>query len=72
MEWQPIETRPHGYNLTYLVVNKKGHVAAWIRGVIHNTAGTPSDWGNGDGITHWMPLPEPPNAALSGSHWRKT
>lgn len=60
MNWQPIETRPQNLTDTYLVVNTKGQVAPWIKGVIHNNTGTKWDWDYGEAITHWMPLPEPP------------
>ena len=59
-EWQPIETRPVNSDGTYLVANKKGQVAPWIRGVIHNNVESPWDWSYGETVTHWMPLPEPP------------
>ena len=64
--WQPIETRPEGAGQTYLVANSKGQVAPWIRGVIHNNPGTAHDWQYGEAATHWMPLPEAPNAELCG------
>ena len=65
MEWQPIETRPKGFEQTYLVANAKGQVAPLIRGVIHNTTGTPWDWDYGESVTNWMPMPEPPNFNLT-------
>lgn len=61
-DWKPIETRPEGIGHTYLVANKIGQVAPWIRGVIHNHAGTQWDWNYGEDITHWMPMPQPPAA----------
>ncbi len=66
MNWQPIETRPEGAGQTYLVANSKGQVAPWIRGVIHNNPGTAHDWQYGEAATHWMPLPEAPNAEVRG------
>ena len=38
----------------------RGNVAPYIRGVIHNNIGTAHDWQYGEAITHWMPLPQPP------------
>ena len=66
MEWQPIETAPKD-GVTYLVADAvRGMVAPHIRGVIHNNPGTAHDWQYGEAATHWMPLPEAPNAELRG------
>jgi len=57
--WQPIATRPLGQDQSYLVTNRLGQVAPWIRGVIQNNSGTQWDWNYGEAITLWMPFPEP-------------
>ena len=62
--WQPIETAPKDGE-TYLVADAgRGMVAPHIRGVIHNNSGTAYDWQYGEAATHWMPLPEAPNAGV--------
>jgi hypothetical protein len=63
MNWQPISTRPKDDLITYLVTNGR-QVAPWIRGVIHNNAGTAWDWDYGSSIVAWMPLPDPPASGL--------
>lgn len=68
MDWQPIETMPKDGG-SYLVADAvRGNVAPYIRGVIHNNIGTAHDWQYGEAITHWMPLPRPPelDAPLHG------
>jgi len=71
MEWQPIETAPKnrqvlvsdGYEVAYSVLGKAAHVP--IYGWIELVGVDPYD---ADVLemepTHWMPLPEPPRAAL--------
>ena len=60
MSWQPIETMPKDGG-SYLVADAvRGNVAPYVRGVIHNNTGTHWDWQYGEAITHWMPLPPPP------------
>jgi hypothetical protein len=56
--WQPLDTRPKEFESTYLVTNGL-QVAPWIRGIIHNNAGTAWDWEYGSNIIGWMPLPSP-------------
>jgi len=59
-QWLPIETKPKDDG-SYLVADAtRGLVAPYIRGVIHNNVGTCWDWQYGEAITHWMPLPAPP------------
>lgn len=58
--WRPIKTRPNSIEESYLVANASGQVAPVIRGVICNNVGTANDWGYGEHITHWMPLPAAP------------
>lgn len=62
--WLPISTRPE--DGVYLVANKSGQVAPWIRGITHNAPGTAHDWEYGESATHWQPLPAAPNATGSG------
>ena len=48
-------------NGTYLVANsKRGFVAPYIKGVIHNNVNTNWDWQYGEVITHWQPIPAAP------------
>lgn len=56
-ESQWIVGRPPKDDGTYLIENRKGQVAPYIRGIIHNNAGSPHDWEFGEAITGWMPLP---------------
>lgn len=59
MEWQPIETAPKGA-MTLFCNMDEGDVSKWCF----------VDWIAGEkfvlhpkcGATHWMPLPEPPQA----------
>jgi hypothetical protein len=66
-KWIPVTERPlpRGEFETFLVTNDKGHVAPWIRGVIHNNVGTAWDWEYGARVTHWMPMPAAPVVHLS-------
>lgn len=58
MEWQPIETAP----------KDDAEILGWD-GTLHYIVSYDEDWGSflafGEfeipGITHWMPLPEPPS-----------
>ena len=62
-QWRTMEDAGDDANdkpLAYLVANAKGQVAPLIRGIIHNTVGSPWDWNYGEAITHWMPRPTPP------------
>ena len=64
--WNPAETMPKDENLSLLVTNKKGQVAPYIRGVIHNNVGSAWDWNYGESITGWRPLPTPPLTTEGG------
>jgi len=60
MTWQPIETAPKDGTLVLVCVNSQNFEKpfVYIRGWY------PSFGWDGDGaekVTHWMPLPEPPN-----------
>jgi hypothetical protein len=59
--WINAEERLRPKKGSYLVANRKGQVAPWIDGVIHNQAGSAWDWEYGEAVTHWMPLPSPPH-----------
>ena len=59
MEWQPIETAPK--DGTRVLVHEPGmepEIAHWSGGVWW--IGQSDDFQFPGGITHWMPLPEPP------------
>lgn len=67
MTWQPIETAPKGGSPVLLwctdICGLNGHVSV---GTWHEAYGG-SWWDRGmeytlDHASHWMPLPEPPNA----------
>ena len=64
-EWRQISEAPlPNDGGSYLVADAvRGFVAPHIRGVIHNNVGTSWDWQYGEAITHWMPLPPPPEPA---------
>ena len=59
MEWKPIETFPDDTETVLLCWNNrvktgwKNYSGKWKTDQIHEPKGQP---------THWMPLPEPPNA----------
>jgi hypothetical protein len=59
--WLSALTRPIDSS-THLVADaERGFVAPCIRGVIQNNVGTAHDWQYGAEITHWMPMPAPPD-----------
>ena len=62
MDWTSVKDAPLPVdNATYLVADmERGFVAPYMRGFIHNNAGTMNDWQWGATISHWMPLPPPP------------
>lgn len=59
-DWQPIETAPR--DGTWLLLTGEGHVGAglWLFGEWRDLGDI--GWGGmtEPTITHWMPLPEPP------------
>lgn len=64
-QWQPIETAPKDRDI--LVCQSRNGIISAARGVNEH-----GDWKTGIGpmdylaeATHWMPLPEPPSAALN-------
>ena len=67
-EWQPIETAPKGF--TDVLVFARGHILIGHQNnygdwVCHDRSEDPTthiylDTAEEAGITHWMPLPEPP------------
>ena len=59
MDWQPIESAPKGETRIIVFDGKTVLMAKWSEKF--------KDWINLTGVwairpTHWMPLPEPPNA----------
>lgn len=58
--WQPVETMPNDDGSWIVADAKRGYVAPYIRGVIHNNPGSMWDWQYGEAITHYMPLPPAP------------
>jgi hypothetical protein len=70
MEWQPIETAPDGCVLVAFVDQFSGQVqlavaerafggGEWVTNLTDSNDGTICVYPT---PTHWMPLPEPPNA----------
>ena len=67
-EWQPIETAPKDGTpfLSYRVLRSHPDIASvrfWPDGKIGGLAGGWRYDLNGNGPTHWMPLPTPPATA---------
>lgn len=65
-EWQPIETAPAGEAGnpgTYIMLSKQEQGTTLVCTGYVNRHGAFEWWGGGMmGLTHWMPLPEPPEA----------
>jgi hypothetical protein len=67
MKWEPIETAPKNRTDILLVnSNSRCTVGSWSN-TVHGDGET---WRDGNHkiiswVTHWMPLPEPPNAKTS-------
>ena len=65
-EWQPIETAPKNEMFIWAAPKGKGR---WSLGLAYrNVSGGWSDAYGSDAperATHWMPLPEPPNGAVT-------
>lgn len=60
MQWQPIETAPRD-GTKVLVIDASGEMEfARFNGDFWET-----DWDWMNGLTHWMPLPPPPETARS-------
>lgn len=78
-EWQPIETAPKGRTLDGILVWAPSRVAlqgGWVFKVRWGYHDRTGDYGwlcadcddpdiASDHLTHWMPLPEPPDAPQS-------
>ncbi len=62
-EWQPIETAPRDGTeiLTYRSVGLMA-VATWLDPWDAGSDWTVTDGAQLIGVTHWMPLPDPPTA----------
>jgi hypothetical protein len=61
MNWQPIETAPKGYDRILVCQSLNGIIAMayWDGGYNHWSTGVdPMSYITG--VTHWMPLPKPP------------
>ena len=54
-EWRPIETAP--FDDTMVLIFMPSGCQIWVDLIDHDS--TP-DWWRSRGVTHWMPLPEPP------------
>jgi len=59
-DWQPIETAPTGFRNEVLTYRGAGLMAVAVN---IDGAWCVSDGCDIIGVTHWMPLPKPPQAA---------
>jgi len=72
MEWQSIETAPKdGTSILVAVYEENGtywgeDIVAWNAAIGWDSAGY--DWSDNQ-ITHWMPLPTPPNVSRETQEW---
>lgn len=63
-KWKPIETAPKD-GTRFLAFEKSDdyqHYECWWREDFSNWSGWQDDWDSEPNPTHWMPLPEPPEA----------
>lgn len=64
MTWQPIETAPKDGSWVLVCAGRNVWIAQWATPKTHADSSI-SGWRAGhtytDGVTHWMPLPEPPS-----------
>jgi len=65
MEWQPIETAPRGWE-DIILFDPNANGREVCAGYFSEKDGGKNCWMSADGYqvrpTHWMPLPEPPQA----------
>jgi len=67
--WQPIQTAPKSERIL-IWTGQTMYCAFWVKNFVDDhEAWAVAELGGGDRLiaqaTHWMPLPEPPNAELS-------
>ena len=67
MEWKPIDTAPKDGTKILMFDGETMQIVDWDKLDYWGTSDCGSGWRDEWYPTHWMPLPEAPNAEVSGA-----